>query len=277
MTNKKNNEPWREEFEAWLISEKERFPSRKNEVMIKDWNIHQRAKGKDDYILSPEEIEQEILIRRGTKIKRKIVKIKPPKEKTSLYRHFDVKGNLLYVGISRSILNRTSTHEKGARWWDHIRSMKIEHYSTRELALEAEARAIVDENPEYNLHIPKRDDSEGKYNKPKVVSRCSYCRARDHVQSPIWELFSYWDYLEPEELDKEILRFKRLAQEYLKSVPDEMYKIISDERMIGILNDINRARHGEELIKADKLIPPHMKATKERPKTFDDLDESEFV
>jgi DNA-binding MarR family transcriptional regulator len=70
--------------------------------------------------------------------------------KTSLYRHFDSEGILLYVGVSLSQLNRLQQHSRNAKWFDKITSVTIEHFETRELALEAEAIAIMEEEPLYN-------------------------------------------------------------------------------------------------------------------------------
>ena len=38
------------------------------------------------------------------------------KMETDLYRHFDAAGNLLYVGISFSAINRFSQHKYGSEW-----------------------------------------------------------------------------------------------------------------------------------------------------------------
>lgn len=70
--------------------------------------------------------------------------------KTALYRHFDKHGALLYVGISGSVLQRTTQHLKGSRWADLIHRIDVEHYDTREEALNAEAKAIQKERPAFN-------------------------------------------------------------------------------------------------------------------------------
>lgn len=71
-----------------------------------------------------------------------------------LYRHYDGSGNLLYVGISYSVLKRLSEHSNKAFWFPQIRRIEIEHYTDRKAAVIAERRAIDTENPKYNLARP---------------------------------------------------------------------------------------------------------------------------
>jgi predicted GIY-YIG superfamily endonuclease len=67
-----------------------------------------------------------------------------------LYRHYDKDGNLLYVGISWTILQRLRQHEKGSFWFKEVDSIKLEKYSSREASLAAERKAILAERPRYN-------------------------------------------------------------------------------------------------------------------------------
>jgi hypothetical protein len=69
----------------------------------------------------------------------------------SLCRHFDFEGRLLYVGISLSALTRLAQHRRESYWYDHIARVEIEHFETREEALEAEAEAIRHEKPLHNI------------------------------------------------------------------------------------------------------------------------------
>lgn len=72
--------------------------------------------------------------------------------RTSLYRHFDVHDNLLYVGISLNAMARMSQHT-GAyyTWTEDVATMKIEWFESRELALAAEKIAIKKEKPRHNI------------------------------------------------------------------------------------------------------------------------------
>lgn len=72
-------------------------------------------------------------------------------QRTALYRHFDNKGRLLYVGISLSPTYRFAQHRDSSRWFERITDVKIEWYPTREEALKAECHAIKTEDPEFNI------------------------------------------------------------------------------------------------------------------------------
>lgn len=73
---------------------------------------------------------------------------------TSLYRHFDRDGRLLYVGISNNALARLRGHKLDASWYPEITDISIAHYPDRATAERAEARAIRTEAPLYNVRIP---------------------------------------------------------------------------------------------------------------------------
>lgn len=70
---------------------------------------------------------------------------------TSLYRHFDATGRLLYVGIAMNALARQVQHVNGSHWADMIATITIERFPTRGAAVDAEERAIAVERPLYNL------------------------------------------------------------------------------------------------------------------------------
>jgi predicted GIY-YIG superfamily endonuclease len=67
-----------------------------------------------------------------------------------LYRHYHPNGDLLYVGITLSVLDRTAHHFSEAQWRDLICLIMVEPFATREQALEAEEVAIRTEFPKYN-------------------------------------------------------------------------------------------------------------------------------
>jgi hypothetical protein len=69
---------------------------------------------------------------------------------TQLYRHFDADGALLYVGISLSAIARLKDHGGSSVWASQIASMTTEWHPSRETALAAEAKAIIDEGPRHN-------------------------------------------------------------------------------------------------------------------------------
>lgn len=69
---------------------------------------------------------------------------------TSLYRHFDKGGSLLYVGISLSAVERLNGHAN-SKWASEIARVEIERFPTRGDALNAERNAIRDERPIHNV------------------------------------------------------------------------------------------------------------------------------
>jgi predicted GIY-YIG superfamily endonuclease len=84
---------------------------------------------------------------------------------TSLYRHFDAEGSLLYVGISLSWPARTKAHAHGSRWFDMVAKVEIERFDTREAALDAEREAIKREKPKFNI-IHNRDTKAPAVKRP---------------------------------------------------------------------------------------------------------------
>lgn len=71
--------------------------------------------------------------------------------RTNLYRLFNDKHHLLYVGISTSAIARLSQHLGDKEWAHEIAHVSVEHFDTREQAAEAERQAIRTEHPKYNV------------------------------------------------------------------------------------------------------------------------------
>ena len=70
--------------------------------------------------------------------------------KTTLYRSYNKGNELLYVGISHSVMNRLGQHKNSGVWHGECVRITLEHFATRESAREAEAKAIKTEHPIYN-------------------------------------------------------------------------------------------------------------------------------
>jgi Arm DNA-binding domain len=68
-----------------------------------------------------------------------------------LYRHYDASGDLLYVGMSLSVLARQARHIEYATWGNTICQIVIEPFATREELLAAEKYAIRTEFPKHNF------------------------------------------------------------------------------------------------------------------------------
>lgn len=94
--------------------------------------------------------------------------------KTSLYRHFDKDGRLLYVGISHSFMARLSRHASASHWYWDIATVSVEHHRSRDHALYAEALAIRDENPIHNVVRPVPLDPDATtilpYSEPRLLN-----------------------------------------------------------------------------------------------------------
>lgn len=70
---------------------------------------------------------------------------------TSLYRHFNDKDELLYIGVSLSTLTRLGQHRNNSNWFNSITKVTIEPFDTRQKALSAEEEAIILEKPLHNI------------------------------------------------------------------------------------------------------------------------------
>lgn len=75
---------------------------------------------------------------------------------TTLYRHFNANGKLLYVGISLSALQRLSQHADHSDWYNEISRVEMEHFCNRPSAMAAEKKAVISEGPLYNIHHKKK-------------------------------------------------------------------------------------------------------------------------
>ena len=78
-----------------------------------------------------------------------------------LYRHFDKKGVLLYVGVSVNALIRLNQHKHTSSWFADIASVTIENHLSREAVLIAEKKAVVEEKPLYNIRMKNQATDEG--------------------------------------------------------------------------------------------------------------------
>lgn len=67
-----------------------------------------------------------------------------------LYRHYDSKDVLLYVGISNSFFERLCGHRNHSHWFERIAYIKLSHFENQKAVLDAEKRAIKSEKPLFN-------------------------------------------------------------------------------------------------------------------------------
>lgn len=69
---------------------------------------------------------------------------------TALYRHYDKDDNLLYIGISHSLMQRVCSHTQHSNWILKSAKMSIEWFDNRYIARHAERLAIKAEKPMFN-------------------------------------------------------------------------------------------------------------------------------
>lgn len=72
------------------------------------------------------------------------------RNRRALYRHFSETGELLYVGVSLSLLQRIIGHRGKSHWFDEVSRIEIIRFSDTAEMLAAEKEAIRLENPKYN-------------------------------------------------------------------------------------------------------------------------------
>lgn len=81
----------------------------------------------------------------------------PEPERTALYRLYDAKDHLLYIGVTSDPHERWTTHGREKAWWKRVVRRDLEWFANRELALTAETAAIKAEGPTYN-HVGTEGD-----------------------------------------------------------------------------------------------------------------------
>lgn len=68
-----------------------------------------------------------------------------------LYRMYDAKDGLLYIGITTNLEDRMADHRGFKGWWREVSTIKLEHFPTRSSAEDAERLAIETEVPRWNV------------------------------------------------------------------------------------------------------------------------------
>jgi integrase/predicted GIY-YIG superfamily endonuclease len=97
----------------------------------------------------------------------------------TVYRAFDEDGGLLYVGYSADVRRRIDRHRADSRWFEFAAHFTFEDFPTQRMALQAEAKAIRTEMPEYNKSLAtptdlrRADTNQLIYNGSEVPTRGS--------------------------------------------------------------------------------------------------------
>ena len=82
--------------------------------------------------------------------------------KTYLYRLFDSEGRLLYIGISKSLMQRLSQHQLSKSWAKDVSRVECVAYEKRSAAEMAEIDAIGKEGPLYNIQHQARETAKDR-------------------------------------------------------------------------------------------------------------------
>ena len=80
--------------------------------------------------------------------------------KQALYRWYDKKHVLLYVGISGTLMSRIKAHKDNSHWFYKSHYMTVEWFDTRTQAEAAERLAIENEGPLHNISHDRGKNTE---------------------------------------------------------------------------------------------------------------------
>jgi predicted GIY-YIG superfamily endonuclease len=90
-----------------------------------------------------------------------------------MYRFFNQKDEIIYVGISKDFTKRLSQHKKTAYWFEEVATIKLFYYDCVEDAIEDEKIVINTEKPIYNSQ--KKYTWQEKYD-DRVLREMGYGR-----------------------------------------------------------------------------------------------------
>jgi len=92
--------------------------------------------------------------------------------KTYLYRFFDDKDQLLYIGISKTVLARMAQHFQTKDWIPDTGYLKWTSYDQRWQAETAERRAIIAEKPIWNVMFNEDNNIEDEKTQADLAKTC---------------------------------------------------------------------------------------------------------
>lgn len=73
----------------------------------------------------------------------------------AVYRFFNRRGRLLYIGLAVNARNRLRQHELEKPWWPEVATITLEHHEDWHSAAFAEIDAIRSEKPRYNRRLDR--------------------------------------------------------------------------------------------------------------------------
>jgi len=115
----------------------------------------------------------------------------------TLYRFFDSKNVLLYVGISINAYERAKQHRATKTWWPEVEFIKLEKFANRNDVTQAEKLAIELEKPKYNIKHQKKVPIDVWGN----LNEISYKLSSDELAKSLQTAFKMWEQLKRAEAD----------------------------------------------------------------------------
>jgi predicted GIY-YIG superfamily endonuclease len=114
-------------------------------------------------------------------------------KRTALYRLFDARGALLYVGVTGDPTRRFRDHRTKKDWWQEVARHSVEWFESEWRALQAEVQAIATEAPRHNIRSTEewkaRQSAAAKAVSPENRRRRGVGRAARAVQErTFWAL-----------------------------------------------------------------------------------------
>jgi len=80
----------------------------------------------------------------------------PFKNGHAVYRIYNAKENMIYVGVTNDVLMRIAQHRRDKHWRDEITVVHLDWCETRSEALAIENMLIESFKPIYNLRQPRK-------------------------------------------------------------------------------------------------------------------------
>lgn len=118
----------------------------------------------------------------------------------TLYRFYDERNTLLYIGKSVNVAHRIKDHIAGKPWWDTVTRIELERFSSAGALARAEQHAIEIEHPLHNI-IYQRTLPLGM-SMELFEMHCPECRNRWRLPPTRWWI-EHSDYFDCEILSAE--------------------------------------------------------------------------
>lgn len=103
-------------------------------------------------------------------------------ERGQVYRFFDNRDELLYVGVTRDLGTRIAAHRRSSPWWAEAARAEVVFYDSMAAARAAEAAAIVAERPRYNVSQPTPDHVVKLHERAGTTNNDGLLRATAEVE-----------------------------------------------------------------------------------------------